>query len=84
MALEIWVPATVRSRNFWVALGLTYVPFMIANGVLTGLPIVLYDNAQNVAIRAGSIPVEDFFFSFSMLALAVLVQDVVETRRGSR
>ncbi len=82
MALDVWVPATLRSRNFWVALGLTYVPFVIANGVLTGLPIVLYDNTQNLAIRVGSIPAEDFVFSFSMLALAVLIQDVVERRRG--
>ena len=81
-ALECCAPATVRSRNFWVALGLTYLPFGVVNGVLTGLPIVLYDDAQNLAFRAGPIPVEDFFFSFSMLALAVWVQDAVERRRG--
>ena len=82
VALEACVPATIRSKNFWVALGLTYLPFGIVNGVLTGLPIVLYDDAQNLAFRVGPIPVEDFFFSFSMLALAVLVQDGVERRRG--
>jgi lycopene cyclase domain-containing protein len=59
------------------------VPFLIANGVLTGLPVVLYDDAENLAIRAGSIPLEDFFFSFSMLALAVLVYDVAGKRRGA-
>lgn len=82
-AMEWALPATLRSRNFWVALGLTYFPFLIANGVLTALPIVWYDDAQILAIRIGTIPVEDFFYSFSMLALATLVHDVVGRRRGA-
>lgn len=81
-ALEMAVPDTLRSRNFWVALGLTYLPFLVANGVLTALPIVWYDDAQILAIRVGTIPVEDFIYSFSMLALAVLVYDRVGRWRG--
>lgn len=81
-ALELAVPDTLRSRNFWVALGLTYLPFLVANGVLTALPIVWYDDAQILAVRVGTIPVEDFIYSFSMLALAVLVYDRVGRRRG--
>ncbi len=83
LALMEWqVPATLRSRNFWIAMGLTYVPFLVANGVLTALPIVWYDPARILGIRVGSIPLEDFFFSFSMLAFAMLVYDRVG-RRGS-
>lgn len=83
VALEWAAPDTLRSRNFWVALGLTYIPFLIANGVLTALPIVWYDDAQILAIRVGTIPVEDFFYSFSMLAFAALVHDGVGRRRSS-
>ena len=82
-AMEAVIPATLRSRNFWVAMGLTYLPFLIANGALTGIPIVLYDDAENLGIRAGSIPVEDFVFSFSMLALAVGVYDGAGKRRNA-
>lgn len=78
---EYLMPATLRSRNFWAALGLTYLPFWIANGALTALPIVWYDDTQILAIRAGTIPLEDFFYSFSMLALAALVHDRVGQRR---
>ena len=74
-ALEGTAPATLRSRNFWIALGLTYLPFLVANGFLTGIPIVRYDDAENLAIRVGPIPLEDFLFSFSMLGLSVLVHD---------
>ena len=72
---EYLMPATLRSRNFWIALGLTYLPFLAANGVLTALPIVWYDDTRILGIRAGTIPLEDFFYSFSMLALAALVHD---------
>lgn len=74
-AMEWTIPATLRSRNFWAALALTYLPFLAANGVLTALPVVWYDPARILGIRVGSIPVEDFVYSFSMLGLAVLAFD---------
>ena len=80
---ECLMPATLRSRSFWLALGLTYVPFLIANGALTALPIVWYDDTRILAIRAGTIPLEDFFYSFSMLALATLAHDAAGRRRGA-
>ena len=82
-AMQALVPATLRSRNFWAALALTYPPFLVANGFLTGIPVVRYDDAENLAVRVGSIPAEDFFFSFAMLALAVLVYDRVDRRRSA-
>lgn len=85
-ALEFLAPATLRSRNFWAALALTYIPFLLVNGVLTGLPIVWYDDARILAVRVGSIPLEDFFYSFSLLGLAVLVHDragAVRRRSGA-
>ena len=81
--MEALDPATLRSRNFWAALGLTYVPFLIANGLLTGIPIVLYDDAHNLGIRVGSIPLEDFIFSFSMMALSALAYDGAGRWRGA-
>jgi len=69
-------PATLASRNTWIALGVTYVPFALANGILTGKPVVLYDDARNLGIRVGTIPVEDFVFSFSMLLASFVLFDV--------
>ena len=79
--LEGIAPATLRSGRFWLAMALTYVPFLAANGVLTGLPVVWYDDARILSIRAGSIPLEDFVYSFSMLAMAAAVHDAAGRRR---
>jgi lycopene cyclase domain-containing protein len=60
-------------RSFWLALAISYIPFLIANGVLTGMPIVLYGEGHILGIRIGTIPLEDFFYSFSMLGFNYLV-----------
>lgn len=76
LVVRILTPDNFGSTNFWLALSLTYVPFLVANGVLTGLPVVLYDNTRNLNIRLGSIPLEDFFFSLSMLLLSFALYDI--------
>ncbi len=74
-ASELLAPKSLRSRNFWLAMAITYAPFLIANGILTGKPVVLYDDTRNLGIRAGTIPVEDFVYSFAMLLLAFVLYD---------
>ncbi len=63
----------VSSSHFWTALLITYIPFVIFNGFLTGLPIVIYNPRAILGIRVASIPLEDFFYSFSMLGFYFLV-----------
>jgi lycopene cyclase domain-containing protein len=52
------------------------VPFLIVNGILTGTgieePIVSYNNAENLDIRIGTIPVEDIFFGLELILLNLL------------
>lgn len=75
-ASEALAPQSLRSRNFWLAMALTYAPFLIANGILTGKPVVLYDDTRNLGLRVGTIPVEDFVYSFAMLLLAFVLYDL--------
>jgi lycopene cyclase domain-containing protein len=66
-------PKLLGSRHFWLAVALTYVPFLIFNGLLTAIPIVVYNDAENWGIRVYTIPIEDFFYSFSLLGFNFLV-----------
>jgi lycopene cyclase domain-containing protein len=77
---ELAAPRSLRSRNFWVAMALTYIPFLISNGILTGKPVVLYDDTKNLALRLGTIPLEDFFYSFSMLLFSFTLYDAFKAR----
>lgn len=46
-------------------------PMAIVNGLLTSLPVVIYDNTENLNVRIGTIPVEDFIYSFLLLAMNI-------------
>jgi lycopene cyclase domain-containing protein len=67
------LPGLLRSRHFWLAMLLSYVPFLIFNGLLTALPVVVYNDAENWGVRVYTIPLEDFLYSFSLLGLNLLV-----------
>lgn len=54
---------------FYVVFIVCLIPFTICNGLLTSLPILIYDNAKNLSWRVGSIPAEDFIYNFTMLLL---------------
>ena len=58
-------------QRFYISFLIVLVPFFIVNGVLTGiateLPVVWYDDTENLGIRLGTIPIEDIGYAFSML-----------------
>lgn len=55
----------------YLAWAVSLIPFYIINGLLTGLPVVMYNNAENMGKRIGSIPVEDHFYSMALLLLNI-------------
>jgi lycopene cyclase domain-containing protein len=54
---------------FYIAYFLSLVPFLVVNGVLTSLPVVGYDNEENLAIRIYTIPVEDMAYLVNLLLM---------------
>jgi lycopene cyclase domain-containing protein len=75
-------PDLLSSRRFWLAIGLSYVPFLIFNGILTALPVVTYGEKAIIGIRVGSIPVEDFLYSFALVGFAILAFTRMPRRRA--
>jgi lycopene cyclase domain-containing protein len=69
---EFIVKSTIMSR-FYLAYLVSLIPFYLVNGLLTSIPIVMYNNAENMAIRVGTIPLEDHFYSLSMLLINILL-----------
>lgn len=58
-------------NRFYLAYFVSLIPFYIVNGILTSVPIVSYNNAENLAVRLGTIPVEDHFYLMSLLLLNI-------------
>ncbi|MDN3580526.1 lycopene cyclase domain-containing protein [Mucilaginibacter flavus] len=58
-------------NRFYVAYVVALIPFYIVNGILTSIPIVSYNNAQNMGIRLGAIPLEDHFYLMALLLMNI-------------
>lgn len=55
------------------------IPFLIVNGILTSLPVVQYNDAENLGLRIGTIPVEDSMYSLILLFGSIFI---VERRKA--
>lgn len=60
-----------RLEKFIVAYAISIVPMLFVNGILTALPVVIYNNEQNLSIRVGTIPAEDFLYSAILLMMNI-------------
>ena len=76
---EFVVKSTIMSR-FYLAYLVSLIPFYIVNGLLTSLPIVMYNDSENMAFRVGTIPFEDHFYSLSMLLINILLFEYFRKR----
>lgn len=56
-----------RADAFLVGYAICLVPFIISNGILTALPIIIYNDAENLGIRLYTIPVEDGFYGMLLI-----------------
>lgn len=68
--LQFKLKAQWLSR-FYMAYVVSLIPFYIVNGVLTAIPVVLYNDAENLGIRVTTIPFEDHFYSMTLLVMNI-------------
>jgi lycopene cyclase domain-containing protein len=68
--------------RFYLAYLVSLIPFYVVNSILTSIPIVMYNDAENMAFRIGPIPFEDHFYSMSMLLINIRLFEYFK-RRGT-
>ncbi len=60
------------SAAFLISYAIILIPFLIVNGFLTAIPVVIYNDAENLGIRLYTIPVEDIFYGMLLVMMNVV------------
>lgn len=68
--------------HYYVTYAITLIPFFIVNGVLTSLPVVSYNNAENLGIRLTTIPIEDAAYFMAIMLIVLPVYERLKPKRG--
>lgn len=67
------------TQAFLLAYAIILIPFLVVNGFLTALPVVLYNDAENLAFRLYTIPVEDTVYGMLLVLMNVVIFEKLKT-----
>jgi len=69
--------------RFFLAYFISLIPFLICNGILTALPIVIYNNNENMNLRLFTIPLEDTLYGLSLMLIPILIMDYFKKSKSN-
>lgn len=70
----------LKSKIYHLWILFMFIPFLVVNYFLTSLPVVMYSPGAIIGVRFITIPVEDFFYSYSMLSFNLFVYLIVKEK----
>lgn len=73
----------INWSQFWLTYLFGLIPFFIVNGLLTSLPIVTYNNVENLGIRITTIPVEDSVYNLLLFICNISIVSFLKSTFGN-
>ena len=84
LTLIVYKYNSLLLQQFFLTFLVMLIPFFIVNGILTGSfiedQVVWYNNAENLGIRMGTIPVEDSIYAYSMILCNLFLTELFVTK----
>jgi len=69
------------ATSFIISYSIILVPFLAVNGYLTSIPVVLYNDAENLGLKIFTIPFEDTFYGMLLVMMNVAIYEKVKSRK---
>jgi len=73
-----WKVVSYKLSGFFKGYFVSLLPFLLVNGILTKMPVVLYNNGENLSLRIFSIPVEDMVYLLSLLFINFTIYELLK------
>ena len=67
-------------KAFLISYAIVLIPFLIVNGFLTAIPVVLYNDAENLGIRIYTIPFEDAFYGMLLVMMNISIFEKLRSK----
>jgi lycopene cyclase domain-containing protein len=68
--------------SFLVSYAICLIPFLIVNGFLTAIPVVIYNDAENLGIRMYTIPFEDAFYGMLLVLMNITIYEKLKSKNS--
>jgi lycopene cyclase domain-containing protein len=67
--------------KFYLTWLVCFIPFLLVNGILTAMPVLIYRNPDILNVRIYTIPVEDVFYGMLQILLVITVYEYLKRKR---
>ncbi len=72
------------ATSFLISYSIILVPFLFVNGYLTAIPVIRYNDAQNLGIKISTIPMEDVFYGMLLVMMNVAIYEKLKSRKRTK
>ena len=66
--------------SFLVSYAICIIPFLIVNGFLTAIPVVIYNDVENLGMRIYTIPFEDTFYGMLLVLMNIVLYEKLRSK----
>jgi len=66
--------------RFYMAYIIVLIPFLLISAILTAMPIIMYNDMENLGIRIGAIPIENTLYLMLLLLMNIALYEKFKKR----